>query len=127
MPKTPKKIAIIGGGITSLTAAFYLEKARRAGANLEYKLFEQSTRLGGALLTERIDGCIVEGGADSFLTEKPWAIELCRELGIEDQLIGSNDQKRQTFILHKKQLMPLPPGMIFFVPTDMEEIGRAHV
>lgn len=125
MPHPPKQIAIIGGGITGLTAAYYLEKARRTGARLDYKLFEQSSRPGGALLTERVDSCIVEGGADSFLTEKPWAIQLCRELGIENQLIGSNDLERQTFILHKKKLVPLPPGMVFFVPTDLGAIQNS--
>lgn len=120
-----KRIAIIGGGITGLTAAFYLEKARRAGASLEYKLFEWSSRLGGALLTEQVDGCIVEGGADSFLTEKPWAIELCRELAIQDQLVASNDARRQTFIFHNQKLVPLPRGMVFFVPTDSAAMEKS--
>ena len=67
---------------------------------LEYALFESSSRLGGVLLTERVDGCLVEAGPDSFLTEKPWAADLCRELGLGDQLIGSNDAiARPTFCL----------------------------
>ena len=122
-----KKIAIIGGGIGGLSAAFYLEQARRSGADLDYTIFEKSDHFGGALLTEEIDGCIVEGGADSFLTEKPWAAELCRELGIEDQLIGSNDTERQTFIVHKKRLTPLPSGMNFFVPTDPKAIQQSKL
>jgi protoporphyrinogen/coproporphyrinogen III oxidase len=114
-----KRIAIIGGGISGLAAAFTLEKHRRNGAALEYGLFESSQRLGGVLLTEHIDGCLVEAGPDSFLTEKPWAAELCRELGLGDQLIASNDQERKTYILVKERLVPMPEGLMFMVPTKM--------
>ena len=68
-----KRIAIIGGGISGLSAAFTLEKQRRDGVDVEYVLFESSPRLGGVLVTEHVDGCLVEAGPDSFLTEKPWA------------------------------------------------------
>jgi protoporphyrinogen/coproporphyrinogen III oxidase len=120
-----KQVAIIGGGISGLSAAFYLEKARRSGIPLQYTLFEKSSTLGGALFTEEIDGCLVEAGADSFLTEKPWAAELCRELCLADQLIGSNDEQRQTFIVRKQKLIPLPRGMVFFVPTDLAAIKNS--
>ena len=93
-----KRIAIIGGGISGLSAAFALEQRRSAGAPLEYVLFESSARLGGVLLTECLDDCLVEAGPDSFLTEKPWAADLCRQLGLADQLIGSNDGERRTYI-----------------------------
>src|SRR5271155_1789522 len=92
------RIAIIGGGISGLAAAFALEEHRRAGA-VEYTLYESSPNLGGVLRTEHIQGCIVEAGPDSFITEKPWAADLCRALGLGDQLIGSNDAARQTYIL----------------------------
>ena len=114
-----KRIAIIGGGISGLSAAFFLEQQRRAGAPLEYVLFEASPRLGGVIRTERVDGCVVEGGPDSFLTEKPWAAELCRQLGIEDQLIGSNDAQRKTYILVNGKLIPIPDGLAFMVPTKI--------
>jgi oxygen-dependent protoporphyrinogen oxidase len=112
-----KRIAIIGGGISGLAAAFALEKRRRQGVELEYALFESSPRLGGVLLTERIDGCLVEAGPDSFLTEKPWAADLCREIGLGDQLISSNDHARKTYILVKNRLVPMPDGLMFMVPT----------
>jgi oxygen-dependent protoporphyrinogen oxidase len=115
-----KKIAIIGGGISGLAAAFYLEKARREGAELEYHLFEASSRLGGTLYSERRDDFLLELGADSFLTEKPWARELAREVGIADQIIGSNDQTRQTYVLLDGKLRPLPPGLQFIVPASAE-------
>ncbi|HEV2114638.1 MAG TPA: protoporphyrinogen oxidase [Terriglobales bacterium] len=112
-----RRIAIIGGGISGLSAAFYLEQQRRAGAPLEYVLFELTPRLGGSLQTDRADGCLIEAGPDSFLTEKPWAADLCRELGIAGQLIGSNDADRKTYILVKGRLVPIPDGLMFMVPT----------
>ncbi len=114
-----KRIAIIGGGISGLSAAFALEEARGAGVPLEYVLFESSPRLGGVLLTEQVDGCLVEAGPDSFLTEKPWAADLCRQLGLGDQLIGSNDADRKTYILVENLLVPLPDGLMFMVPTKI--------
>ncbi len=113
------RIAIIGGGISGLSAAFYLEQHRQHGAPLEYVLFERSSRLGGSLMTERADGCLIEAGPDSFLTEKPWAADLCRELGIAGQLIGSNDADRKTYILVKGRLVPIPDGLMFMVPTKI--------
>jgi protoporphyrinogen/coproporphyrinogen III oxidase len=114
-----KRIAIVGGGISGLSAAFALEQQRRAGAPLDYVLFESSARLGGVLSTELVDGCVVEAGPDSFLTEKPWAADLCRQLGLGDQLIGSNDAERKTYILLKGKLVPLPDGLMFMVPTKI--------
>jgi protoporphyrinogen/coproporphyrinogen III oxidase len=119
-PKTASmiRIAIIGGGISGLTAAFTLEDHRRAGA-VEYTLYESSPHLGGVLRTEHIQGCIVEAGPDSFITEKPWATDLCRTLGIGDQLIGSNDAARKTYILVNGRLIPMPDGLMFMVPTKI--------
>jgi oxygen-dependent protoporphyrinogen oxidase len=114
-----KRLAIIGGGVSGLSAAFALEKHRLAGASLEYILFESSPRLGGVLVTERVDGCLVEAGPDSFLTEKPWASDLCREVGLGDQLIGSNDADRKTYILVKGRLALIPDGLMFMVPTKI--------
>jgi oxygen-dependent protoporphyrinogen oxidase len=114
-----KRIAIIGGGISGLSAAFALEKRRQAGASLEYTLFEASSRLGGVLVTEWADGCLLEAGPDSFLTEKPWASDLSLEVGLGDQLIGSNDADRKTYILVKGRLVVMPDGLMFMVPTKM--------
>src|SRR5258708_25341200 len=112
-----KRIAIIGGGIAGLSAAFYLEKARRSGTDLEWALFEKSDRLGGVIQTERRDGYVLEAGPDSFLTAKPDARLLCQDLGIAGQLISSNDFQRKTYILVKGRLVPIPDGLEFMVPT----------
>lgn len=114
-----KRIAIVGGGISGLAAAFALEERRRAGDSLEYAVYESGPRFGGVLATDQVDGCLVEAGPDSFLTEKPWAADLCRRLGIEDQLIGSNDGGRKTYILVKGKLTPMPDGLMFMVPTRL--------
>jgi len=114
-----KRVAIIGGGISGLAAAFALEERHRAGESLTYVVYEASPRFGGVLVTEQVDGCLVEAGPDSFLTEKPWAAGLCRRIGLEDQLIGSNDDDRKTYILVKGKLTPLPDGLMFMVPTQL--------
>ena len=114
-----KRIAIVGGGVSGLAAAYALEERRRAGEPLEFVVYESSSRFGGVLFTEQIEGCLVEAGPDSFLTEKPWAADLCRRLGIEDQLIGSNDRDRKTYILVKGKLTPLPDGLMFMIPTRL--------
>jgi oxygen-dependent protoporphyrinogen oxidase len=120
-----KRIAIVGGGISGLSAAFALEEHRRKGVAVEYVLYESSPRLGGVLRTEQIDGCIVEAGPDSFITEKPWATELCRALGLGDQLIGSNDADRKTYILVGGKLVEMPDGLMFMVPTKILPTGAS--
>ncbi|MFY9844672.1 MAG: protoporphyrinogen oxidase [Terriglobales bacterium] len=114
-----KRIAIIGGGISGLSAAYTLEEKRQSGTPVEYVLFESGPRLGGVLVTDHVDGCIVEAGPDSFLTEKPWAADLCRKIGLGDQLIGSNDSERKTYILAKGKLVVMPDGLMFMVPTKI--------
>src|ERR1022692_1031758 len=114
-----KRIAIIGGGISGLSAAYTLEEKRQSGTPVQYVLYESSPRLGGVLVTDHVDGCILEAGPDSFLTEKPWAADLCRKIGLGDQLIGSNDVDRKTYILTKGKLVVLPDGLMFMVPTKI--------
>jgi protoporphyrinogen/coproporphyrinogen III oxidase len=113
------RIAVIGGGIAGLSAAWAIEKARRAGEPIEYRLFEAGGRLGGVISSEIVDGCVVEGGPDSFLTEKSAAAALCGELGIADHLLSSNDAERRTYIVVLNQLTPLPDGLMFMIPTKL--------
>ena len=114
-----KRVAIVGGGISGLSAAYALEQKRLAGVPVEYVVFESSPRLGGVLVTDREDGCLIEAGPDSFLTEKPWASDLCKSVGLGDQLIGSNDPDRKTYILVNGRLTVMPDGLMFMVPTKI--------
>ncbi len=113
------RTAIIGGGIAGLAAAYELEQARRAGKQVEYTLFESRDRLGGSLSSEVVDGAVLERGPDSFLTEKPAAAELCRELGLGAELTPSNDADRKTYIVVRNRLVPLPDGLMFLIPTKL--------
>jgi len=113
------RVAIIGGGIAGLSAAYELELARLAGKPVEYELFEASGRLGGVIASEVVDGTVIERGPDSFLTEKPAAMELCRELGLNVDFVSSNDAQRRTYILVRNRLVPLPDGLMFLVPTKI--------
>jgi protoporphyrinogen/coproporphyrinogen III oxidase len=111
------RVAIVGGGISGLTTAFYLEQERRRAAPIDFVLFEAEPRFGGVIKTEHADGCIIEAGPDSFLTAKPWARELCDDLRLSSQLIGSRDADRKTYILANGKLEPLPAGMQMAAPT----------
>ena len=121
-----KRIAIIGGGISGLTAAYELELARQRGADIDWHLYEASNRLGGIIETTRIPApegefgeWILEGGPDGWVSEKPWARELAIELGLETELIYSNDATRKTYILINNKLQPIPDRMRMMVPEDL--------
>ena len=106
-------VVVVGGGITGLVAARDL-----AAAGVPVTLVETGARLGGKILTERIDGFLVEAGPDSFLTTRPAAVELCRELGLGDRLVGTSEP-RAVFIRHRGRLVPLPEGLALVLPTRL--------
>ncbi|MFO7631774.1 MAG: protoporphyrinogen oxidase [Caldilinea sp.] len=119
-PTTHNPVVIVGGGIAGLSAAWYLQKAR-----IDYVLLEQGERWGGKIRTETVEGYgdapfIVEGGPDSFITQKPWGVELVRELGLGDDLIGTNERLKQTYVLNKGKATPLPDGVLMIVPTKFK-------
>jgi oxygen-dependent protoporphyrinogen oxidase len=120
-----RRIAIVGGGIAGLSAAFHLERARRNGAQVEWTLFEKSDRLGGVIKTETCDGFVLEAGPDSFLSAKPEGAQFCRDLGLGDQLICSNDSTRKTYVLVRGKLLEIPPGLEFMVPTRIRSIAAS--
>ncbi|HUA19700.1 MAG TPA: protoporphyrinogen oxidase [Bryobacteraceae bacterium] len=109
-----KRIAIIGGGLSGVAAAYQLAQESAA----DFTLFESSTRLGGIVETIRRDGFVIECGPDSWVTEKPWARELAVELGLEAEIIASNDLWRRTYLLDRNRLVPIPDGMRMMVPTQ---------
>jgi len=106
-----KKIAIIGGGISGLTAAYRLHRL-----GMDCTLFEAGPRLGGIVETHREDGFVIECGPDSWVAEKPWARELAIELGLGDEIIPSNDHNRRTYVLQQGTLIPMPEHMRMMVP-----------
>ncbi len=112
-----KRIAVVGGGISGLTAAYILH--RDYSGTCEFTLFEAASRLGGIIETVHSEGFTIECGPDSWVTEKPWAEELARELGLAHELISSNDRERRTYIASDGALTPLPDGMHMMVPGDL--------
>ncbi|MGH9485708.1 MAG: protoporphyrinogen/coproporphyrinogen oxidase, partial [Terriglobales bacterium] len=112
--------AIVGGGIAGLSAAWSLQQAGHACVVLEAE-----SRWGGMIDSERVQGFLVEGGPDSFLAAKPAAVELCRELGLEADLIATGPQPGGPRLLHLRQLLPLPPGWRLLAPTRLAPVLRS--
>jgi len=112
-----KRVAIVGGGIAGLSAAHELHRTGHS-----FTLFEKTDRLGGIVATLRKDGFVIECGPDGWVTEKPWARELAIELGLEDELILSNDHERITWVLQQGQLLPMPDNMRMMVPEDVRVV-----
>lgn len=120
MVAEPKRIAVVGGGISGLSAAFYLDRlSRERGLDVEITLIEGSRGLGGKIRTLHRDGCVIEQGPDSFLSRKTPIIELTRELGIEGELAALNPEANRTYILHRNRLHPMPEGLMLGIPTRM--------
>ena len=122
-----KRIAIVGGGIAGLTAAYELSQQARNGEGIEVVLFESSHRLGGIVETVREGGFIIECGPDAWVTEKPWAKALAEELGLADEIVPSNDATRKTYVLLNGHLQPMPDGMRMMVPTDLTALDNSEL
>jgi protoporphyrinogen/coproporphyrinogen III oxidase len=122
-----KRIAIVGGGIAGVAAAYEIAKRRRAGAAVETVLFESSLRLGGIVETVREAGFTIEGGPDGWVTEKPWARELAEELGLGGELVPSNDATRKTYVVVDSKLVAMPDGMRLMVPADLDALDRSEL
>lgn len=115
-----KKAVVLGGGITGLTAAYYLGKmAREKGINLDLTLIERSERLGGKVMTLRKDGFILERGPDSFLARKPAMLQLIKDLQMEEDLVATHPKGKKAYIMHKGKLHPMPKGLNLGVPTEV--------
>src|SRR5881296_3531012 len=114
------KLVVVGGGITGLAAAHRaVELTRERSTALDLTLIEARARLGGTVATERAGGFLIEAGPDSFLSEKPWALALCRRLGVEDRLVRTDDRFRRIFVVFGGRLHPLPDGFQLLAPTRL--------
>lgn len=117
-----RRVAVLGGGMTGLSAAFYLLKqAREHGETIELTVFEGADRLGGRVNTLRRNGFVIERGPDSFLARKRPMIELARDLGIDGELTGTNPLANKTYISREGKLVPMPQGLILGVPYDRDK------
>lgn len=108
------QVAIVGGGISGLSAAWTLHKRQ-----VPYVLLEAGSEVGGVIRTESKGGFLLEGGPDSILAQKPEGLALCREIGLGDRLVPTNPHQRSVFVLHRRRLHPLPEGMALAVPTKV--------
>src|SRR5438128_10414249 len=120
MPTVSRTVLIVGGGIAGLSAAHGLaERAASGDSPIQCTLVEAARRLGGKILTEQVGGFVIEGGPDSFLSQKPWGVELCRRLGLADRVIGTNRDRRQPYVYSRGRLEELPDGLALGVPTKL--------
>ncbi|MBI5486982.1 MAG: protoporphyrinogen oxidase [Deltaproteobacteria bacterium] len=117
-----KRVAIVGGGIAALGCAVALKER-----GLPFTIFEKERDGAGKLRTERAGAFLIEAGPDSFLPEKPWTLELIRKIGLEDELLCSNDEHKGTFIWSRGRLHRLPDGVALMVPTMIGPMLRSRL
>ena len=120
-------IAVVGGGLAGLTVAHRLLNPGDGRDEACVVLLERDERLGGKILTETFDGFIVEAAADSFLARKPWARELAEELGLADELVGSEPGWPRAFVRRGGELVPCPDGLTGLVPTKLGPLWTSGV
>ena len=126
MSTTTWRVAVLGGGLSGLAAAHRLiELSNRDQRPLDLVLFEAGARLGGVIGTRRIAGYRAETGADSFITNKAWGVDLCRRLGIEDRLIPTDERYRRSLVLHRGKPVPVPDGFQLLAPVDVAAVLRS--
>jgi protoporphyrinogen/coproporphyrinogen III oxidase len=114
-----RRVIIVGGGIAGLSAAYSLQQqSLQEGIPISLTLIEGENNLGGKIITLKDQGFTIEGGPDSFLRQKPWASELCKQLNIQQEIMGTNDHQRKVYILNHQKLTPLPDGVMLIVPTS---------
>jgi oxygen-dependent protoporphyrinogen oxidase len=117
-----KKIAIVGGGISALACAVNLKEK-----GFDFILFEKEMSAGGKLVTEKIGGLTIEGGPDSYLPEKFWSVQLIKKVGLEKEMLCSNDEFKGTFIYSRGRLHPLPEGVMLMVPTMILPLAKSSL
>ncbi|MEK5033259.1 protoporphyrinogen oxidase [Paenibacillus sp. FSL R7-0302] len=121
MTASPRKVVIIGGGLSGLSAAFYIRKFyREAAVQPEITLIEKDKVLGGKIETLHRDGFVIEKGPDSFLARKTAMVDLARELELDHELVSTNPNAKKTYILQRGKLHPMPAGLVLGIPTELK-------
>lgn len=123
-----RRVVVVGGGITGLATAWFLEQGVTAGASaggVEVTLVEAADRLGGKIATRRISDIAVDVGADAFLARRPEGERLVRRLGLEDRLVAP--ATGQVWLWVRGALRPLPPGTVFGVPSELSTLARSGI
>jgi oxygen-dependent protoporphyrinogen oxidase len=121
-----KSVIVIGGGISGLAAAYALRRqSAETGLPLDCTVLEAAPVWGGKIITHRVGDLIMEAGPDSFLSQKPWALELCQQLGLADQLINTNPMEKKAFVFSRGRLHELPEGLVTFVPRQLGPFVRS--
>lgn len=121
MSGSPRKVVIIGGGLSGLSAAYYVRKFyREAGIQPEIILIEKDKCLGGKIETLHRDGFVIEKGPDSFLARKTAMVDLARELELDHELVTTNPNAKKTYILQRGKLHPMPAGLVLGIPTELK-------
>lgn len=113
------RVVIVGAGISGLACAHRLAALarERGGAPAEVVLLEAASRPGGAIATTTAGGYLMEAGPDCFITDRPWAIDLCRRLGLGEEILGTNPRCRRSFIVKRGRLLPIPEGFYLLAPA----------
>ena len=121
MTASPRKVVIIGGGLSGLSAAFYVRKFyREAAVQPQITLIEKDKVLGGKIETLHRDGFVIEKGPDSFLARKTAMVDLARELELDHELVSTNPNAKKTYILQRGKLHPMPAGLVLGIPTELK-------
>ena len=123
----PKRIAVIGGGITGLAAAHHLLELSSPDAPVSVSLFEATDRLGGVAGTTRVGEYLVETGADNFITNKPAAVKLCERLSIADQLLKTEAKYRGSLVLKDGRPVPVPEGFMLLSPAKIWPVLKSPI
>ncbi|HYB99405.1 MAG TPA: protoporphyrinogen oxidase [Candidatus Limnocylindrales bacterium] len=122
------RIVIVGAGIAGLTAAYRADRlARERGLDVEVVLLEGSSRAGGVIESVEEEGCLLELGPDSIITEKPWARALAEEIGLKDRIIGTSNEHRQSFVALGNKLHPIPEGFYMMAPTRLSTFAASRL
>jgi len=123
-----QRIVVVGGGIAGLAAAYRVfELAKERLLPLEVLLLEGGQRLGGVISTRIVDDFLLEDGPDGFITEKPWALDLCARLNLTENLTPAQSAHRTVYVVHRGVLQPLPEGFFLLAPTRLWPVLRTPI